>query len=576
MPMLLQILAAAKAKRDQARLESKGAATTDTAGSTEGVKGTAGGGVGRVPSSVGSVASSNSSRRPSLATRTASHDSDGTSVVPSPKQTETIKAPPQKRADKVVPKGRQQEQPRTRKAPEVSSASTPSPHTVQGKAGLDREVDVAPPALPVVPTAAAVSVGRSAANTAAAMEVTVASDAAPITTIDLSAISTSDKGGPDRGAFSAAHALLYRTSTVPAARLVREYSDDCRSEGSDDSLLREVSRYTADAPLTPGDFGLAGNGDTYSDAHTSAAADAFSAHLTRTFSSASGPSPVHGHQTQARSQFASVAFPSSLDAPAPVVGSSAQMGAEGGKERVSERQPSFSPLVEGEERQETGSTVSLASLSGRTPVLTLPPGIFPSASPAPGPAPAPVSVTPVSAGWSQPVSIAGATPPVAASTTEVGGEPPTVSVPVTTTPTIATAAANTGTTPELPSSATPATTALPVDAHRERILQHVRQYPVTIINGMTGCGKSTRIPVMIWEDHRATASTDGADGSAVAETSALSATPGKSAKGSDAYVMVSQPRRIAATALKNRLAQSLGDVVGLRLGKGRREEVSCL
>jgi HrpA-like RNA helicase len=42
----------------------------------------------------------------------------------------------------------------------------------------------------------------------------------------------------------------------------------------------------------------------------------------------------------------------------------------------------------------------------------------------------------------------------------------------------------------------------------------------------------------------------------------------------DAHIMVSQPRRIAATALKNRLAQTLGDTIGLRLGKGRREESS--
>lgn len=92
----------------------------------------------------------------------------------------------------------------------------------------------------------------------------------------------------------------------------------------------------------------------------------------------------------------------------------------------------------------------------------------------------------------------------------------------------------------------PARSALPVDEHREKILQHVRDHAVTIINGMTGCGKSTRIPVMILEDSRSL--------------------------GADARVMVSQPRRIAASALKNRLATTLGDVVGLRLGHGKREE----
>jgi ATP-dependent RNA helicase DHX30 len=110
--------------------------------------------------------------------------------------------------------------------------------------------------------------------------------------------------------------------------------------------------------------------------------------------------------------------------------------------------------------------------------------------------------------------------------------------------------------------------ALPVDAHRERILQHVRQYPVTIINGMTGCGKSTRIPVMLLEDSRENGTPEKR-----AEDSTENRGRG-GAKDSDAYIMVSQPRRIAATALKNRLAQTLGDAVGLRLGKGRREEVS--
>ena len=33
-------------------------------------------------------------------------------------------------------------------------------------------------------------------------------------------------------------------------------------------------------------------------------------------------------------------------------------------------------------------------------------------------------------------------------------------------------------------------------------------------------------------------------------------------------IMVSQPRRIAATALKNRLHDTLGDKVGLKLGNG--------
>ena len=40
-------------------------------------------------------------------------------------------------------------------------------------------------------------------------------------------------------------------------------------------------------------------------------------------------------------------------------------------------------------------------------------------------------------------------------------------------------------------------------------------------------------------------------------------------------IMVSQPRRIAATALKNRLQESLGAKVGLRLGNGVSTVRTC-
>ncbi|KMS65147.1 hypothetical protein BVRB_038950, partial [Beta vulgaris subsp. vulgaris] len=43
---------------------------------------------------------------------------------------------------------------------------------------------------------------------------------------------------------------------------------------------------------------------------------------------------------------------------------------------------------------------------------------------------------------------------------------------------------------------------LPVDKHRQRILDHIRNHRVTIVQGETGCGKSTRIPEMIWESEQ--------------------------------------------------------------------------
>ena len=65
---------------------------------------------------------------------------------------------------------------------------------------------------------------------------------------------------------------------------------------------------------------------------------------------------------------------------------------------------------------------------------------------------------------------------------------------------------------------------------------------VTIICGETGCGKSSRLPLMLLESD------------------------------AKAKMFVSQPRRIAARALCDRVRQSLGDEVGLRLGFGERDE----
>lgn len=87
---------------------------------------------------------------------------------------------------------------------------------------------------------------------------------------------------------------------------------------------------------------------------------------------------------------------------------------------------------------------------------------------------------------------------------------------------------------------------LPIDAYRDEILERVRRDRVTIIHGETGCGKSSRLPLMLYEDALAT------------KTSCK--------------MMVSQPRRIAATSLMRRLRSSIGDAVGMRMGHGIRDE----
>jgi HrpA-like RNA helicase len=93
---------------------------------------------------------------------------------------------------------------------------------------------------------------------------------------------------------------------------------------------------------------------------------------------------------------------------------------------------------------------------------------------------------------------------------------------------------------------------LPVDQYREEILSRIQKDRVTIIHGETGklqiislrnnliggsvgCGKSSRIPVMLYED---------------SET-----------RGTRCRMMVSQPRRIAASTLMSRVRLVLGSKV---------------
>ncbi|CAM9128667.1 unnamed protein product, partial [Ectocarpus fasciculatus] len=90
--------------------------------------------------------------------------------------------------------------------------------------------------------------------------------------------------------------------------------------------------------------------------------------------------------------------------------------------------------------------------------------------------------------------------------------------------------------------------ALPIDAYREEILHRIARDRVTVIHGETGCGKSSRVPAMLLEHARDT--------------------------GCKCKMMVSQPRRIAASSLMKRLRETLGDEVGLRMGHGVKDESS--
>lgn len=94
--------------------------------------------------------------------------------------------------------------------------------------------------------------------------------------------------------------------------------------------------------------------------------------------------------------------------------------------------------------------------------------------------------------------------------------------------------------------------ALPIDAHKEDILHTVKTQRVTIIHGETGCGKSSRVPCFL-----------------------LRADPPEPTRTApEVKMIISQPRRIAAKALAERVRSCEPDLahrIALRMGHGLRE-----
>jgi len=102
----------------------------------------------------------------------------------------------------------------------------------------------------------------------------------------------------------------------------------------------------------------------------------------------------------------------------------------------------------------------------------------------------------------------------------------------------------------LEEEATPEPISLPIDEHEESILENIRNHRVTIIHGETGCGKSSRVPVMLLKN------------------------PPPQNELSKVKFFISQPRRIAAKALVERVRScepDLRDKFALRMGHGWRE-----
>ena len=79
---------------------------------------------------------------------------------------------------------------------------------------------------------------------------------------------------------------------------------------------------------------------------------------------------------------------------------------------------------------------------------------------------------------------------------------------------------------------------LPIFTKREEILKEIRGNQITMIKGETGCGKTTQVPQYILEDRI------------------------QKGNGSMTNILVTQPRRISAVSVANRVAEERGEKMG--------------
>lgn len=83
---------------------------------------------------------------------------------------------------------------------------------------------------------------------------------------------------------------------------------------------------------------------------------------------------------------------------------------------------------------------------------------------------------------------------------------------------------------------------LPVDSHRQRVVSTVNSSRVVVLAGETGCGKTTRIPRFLLEEHV------------------------KGGKGAECNILVTQPRRISAVSVAHRVAHEMGPALKHSVG----------
>ncbi|THD25597.1 Maleless [Fasciola hepatica] len=90
--------------------------------------------------------------------------------------------------------------------------------------------------------------------------------------------------------------------------------------------------------------------------------------------------------------------------------------------------------------------------------------------------------------------------------------------------------------------------ALPVNAYQQSVIETVRLNQVTLIRGETGCGKTTQIPQFLLDSFI------------------------QAGAGAECAVLVTQPRRISAISLAERVAFERGETVGTSVGYSVRFE----
>ncbi|XP_074544347.1 ATP-dependent RNA helicase DHX30 [Halichoeres trimaculatus] len=83
---------------------------------------------------------------------------------------------------------------------------------------------------------------------------------------------------------------------------------------------------------------------------------------------------------------------------------------------------------------------------------------------------------------------------------------------------------------------------LPVDAHRQRVVSAIQSSRVVVIDGETGCGKTTRIPRFLLEECV------------------------RGGEGAECNILVTQPRRISAVSVAHRVAHELGPALRHSVG----------